>query len=116
MRLKRLFSLFILVFGLFAVVNSSFAQEAENHENATTEGAEAAHEEKKGVNITELVFGHVSDSHEWHLFSTKTADGHEKPFAFPLPMIIYVPNEGVKFMSSGHFEEWEEENGTYISN
>jgi F-type H+-transporting ATPase subunit a len=117
MLLKRLFSLFILVFGLSAGVNSSFAQEAENHENTAVEGAEGTHEEKKGINITELVFGHVSDSHEWHLFSLKGENGHEKPVAFPLPMIIYQPGVGVKVMSSGHFEEWTKiEGGKAISN
>jgi len=110
MSCKRLFSLFILVFGLSGSVISSFAQEAGNHENT-------APEEKKGINITELVFGHVSDSHEWHLFSLKNADGTEKAIAFPLPMIIYQPGTGVKVFSSSHFEEWHKDaDGKKISN
>jgi len=110
MSCKRLFSLFILVFGLSGSIISSFAQEAGNHENA-------APEEKKGINITELVFGHVSDSHEWHLFSLKNADGTGKAIAFPLPMIIYQQGLGVKVFSSSHFEEWHKDaDGKKISN
>ena len=117
MSCKRLFSLFILVFGLSGSVVSSFAQDAGNHENTPTQGANPAPEEKKGINITELVFGHVSDSHEWHLFSLKNADGTEKPVAFPLPMVIYQPGIGVKVFSSSHFEEWHKDaDGKKLSN
>ena len=117
MSCKRLFSLFILVFGLSGSVVSSFAQDAGNHENTPTQGANPAPEEKKGINITELVFGHVSDSHEWHLFSLKNADGSEKPVAFPLPMIIYQPGIGLKVFSSSHFEEWHKDaDGKKLSN
>ena len=115
MSCKRLFSLLILVFGLSGFANSSFAQEAGNHENAPVEGAAQAPVEKKGINITELVFGHVSDSHEWHLFSTKDANGHEKPFAFPLPMIIYQEGKGLSVFSSSHFEEWTKDEATGVA-
>ncbi len=115
--LKRLFSLLVLVFGLSGIVNSSFAQEPGNHENVPAEGAAPAHEEKKGINITELVFGHVSDSHEWHLFSLKKENGQEKAIALPLPMIIYQPSTGLKIFSSSHFEEWHKDaEGKMISN
>ncbi len=117
MSCKRLLSLFILVFGLSGIVNSSFAQAAGNHENAPAEGVAPAHEEKKGINITELVFGHVSDSHEWHLFSLKKENGEEKPVAFPLPVIVYVQGQGLKVFSASHFEEWHKDaDGKKISN
>jgi F-type H+-transporting ATPase subunit a len=116
MSLKRILSLFTLVLGLSLSVGSAYAQP---QENATTAPAEAtpAKEEKKGINITEIVFGHVSDSHEWHLFSLKKADGSENPVAFPLPMIIYQPGKGLSFFSSGKFEEWHKDaEGKMISN
>src|ERR1700722_4622263 len=80
MSCKRLFSLLILVFGLSGIANSSFAQ---------TEGNGAAKEEKKGINITELVFGHVSDMHRWHLFSIKHENAPATHISMPLPMIVY---------------------------
>ncbi|MCD6012220.1 MAG: atpB [Flavipsychrobacter sp.] len=119
MGFKRLFPLLLLVFGLFAFNFSTFAQEGENHENAPAEEHEAAHEEKKGINITELVFGHVSDSHEWHLFSLHGEGGEEKEIAMPLPVIVYRPGMGLsvfsysRFHDAGHFHK--DEAGNKIS-
>lgn len=96
MRRNRLFSLLTLAFGLFLVSFSAIAQTEENHEVAATEHAETAveGEEEEGINITELVFGHVSDSHEWHLFSLPGEHGHETEVALPLPVITYRPKTG----------------------
>lgn len=116
MTCKRLFSLLVLVFGLSCTINSAVAQDAGIHANTPVEGVVPAPEEKKGINITELVFGHVSDSHEWHLFSLKDEAGREKPVALALPMIIYQPEKGLKVFSSSHFEEWHEVGSKRVSN
>lgn len=118
MSFRRLFPLLILVFGLFGFTFSSFGQEAENAENTQVEGAEAAHEEKKSLNITELVFGHVSDSHEWHLFSLEGEHGHEKEIAMPLPVIVYRPGKGLSVFSYSRFHHggwYKDEKGNKIS-
>jgi len=115
MSYKRIFSLFVVVLGLSLSANAVFAQEPV----ASPVSAEAAPApaEKKGINITELVFGHVSDSHEWHWFSLKNADGTEHPYASPLPMIIYQPGIGLSVFSSSKFEEWHKDaDGKRISN
>lgn len=128
MTCKRLFSLLVLVLGLLGNSKLCLAQAEEHATTAPAEGAEAhGHEEKKGINITELVFGHVSDSHEWHLFSLKNAEGHEHAVAMPLPMIVYQPGKGLSVFSSSVFgeqHEWRKEadgkaisqiyNGLYI--
>jgi F-type H+-transporting ATPase subunit a len=118
MSFKRLFPLLILVFGLSGFVNSSVAQTEENHEITAVEGAEASHEEKKGINITELVFGHVSDSHEWHFFSLHGEHGHEKEIAVPLPVILYRPGKGLSVFSYGKFHGgwYLDSAGNHISN
>ena len=104
MYLKRLFPLLILVFGLSGSSISSFAQTEETHAIEAVAGHEAGHEEKKeGINITELVFGHVSDSHEWHFFSLHGADGHETEVVIPLPVIIYQPSKGLQVFSYSKF-------------
>ncbi len=109
MRCKSLFSLLVMAFGLFCLVNPTLAQEAvEGHEPAGVVAAEPA--KKEGINVTELVFGHVADSHEWHFFELGTT-----PVAFPLPMILYT-EEGLKIMSSGHFEEWHKVGDKNVSN
>ncbi|NCX95253.1 MAG: ATP synthase F0 subunit A [Chitinophagia bacterium] len=62
--------------------------------SAHTEG------ESKPINITELVFGHIADAHEWHLFEM-----NGKPVAMPLPIIIYNKTKGgLEVFSSAHFE------------
>ncbi len=117
MSCKHFFFLFVLVFGLLGQVNSSVAQTPENNAAPAKEMPSGQKEEEKGINITELVFGHVSDSHEWHFFSTKSEDGKENAFAIPLPMIIYQPGKGLSVFSSSHFEEWHKDaTGAQISN
>ena len=115
MNCKRFFSLLVLVFGLFGQPGFSFGQAEGNTAEVAPEGAEGP--KKEGINITELVFGHVSDSHEWHFFSTKKENGEESPVAVPLPMIIYQPGTGLKIFSSHHFEEWHHgAEGSLVSN
>lgn len=118
MSFKRLFPLLIVAFGLLGFSNSSFAQEVENRETAHVAGASGGHEEKKGINITELVFGHVSDSHEWHLFSLEGENGHEKEIAMPLPVIVYRPGKGLSVFSYSKFHGgwYLDANGNHISN
>lgn len=104
MTCKRFFSIAVLIFAVFGNVFSVFAQE---QENAAPQG-----EQKKGINITEIVFGHVSDSHEWHI---TTING--KPIAVPLPMITYRPGKGLEIFSASVFEEWEKTaDGKLVSN
>ncbi len=77
-RLKRLFLTFLflcLSFNIFA------------------EGGE----EKKGkFNAGELIIGHISDSHEWHIAGN---------VAIPLPVILYSSSKGLSVFSSSKLEE-----------
>ncbi len=56
-------------------------------------------ERKKGFNASEVIFGHIGDNHDWHLFDW---NGH--PVSIPLPVIIYHPEKGLSVFSSAHFE------------
>ena len=107
MSCKRLFSLLVLVLTLSGASNFAFAKSEENPAVADA----PAPEEKKSINLTELVFGHVADSHEWHFFEL-----NDKPVAISLPVIIYS-DKGVEVFSSSHFEEWKKNaDGVNISN
>ena len=107
MNFKRIFSLFLLAFSLSGIAFSASAQ----HEEAAH--GEAEHkEEKKGINVSEVIFGHISDSHEWHLFSLEGEHGHPKHVSMPLPVIVYHPEKGLSFFSSskfGHFHPHEKD-------
>lgn len=54
-------------------------------------------DDEKEFNASEVIMNHVSDSHEWHLITTK--DGHH--VSIPLPIILFSKNSGLNvFMSS----------------
>jgi F-type H+-transporting ATPase subunit a len=107
---RRFFSLLILTFALFSVSAPSFAQHESGHEkedmaphneDVIEEGAQhGAHgEKKKGFDASEVIFGHIGDSHYWHLF-----DVNDHPVALSLPVIIYHPEKGVEVFSASNFE------------
>jgi F-type H+-transporting ATPase subunit a len=66
-----------------------------------------------GGSKTDFIFHHVQDSHEWH-FATI---GHTH-VTLPLPVILYVKGEGLKFFMSSDFQDEHhnriEHNGFYI--
>jgi F-type H+-transporting ATPase subunit a len=84
---------------VFSLIIMAFGPVPKAH---AAEEAAPASEEKKGFNATEVIFGHIADSHEWHLF-----DLNGSPVAFPLPVIVYGPS-GLQVFSASHFEEWHE--------
>lgn len=54
------------------------------------------HEEGGELNISEIIFGHISDAYDWHLF-----DWNHHPVSLPLPVLTYSEDKGfVGFMSS----------------
>jgi F-type H+-transporting ATPase subunit a len=53
---------------------------------------------EEGESKTDFIFHHVQDSHEWH-FATI---GHTH-VTLPLPVILYVKNQGLKFYMSSDF-------------
>lgn len=107
----RFFSSIALTVALFSVSIPSFAQhEAPASEPATHE-AEAGHGEKKGFNASEVIFGHISDSHYWHLF-----DINNEPVSLSLPVIIYHPEKGVEMFSASKFHHGHESYNGYMIN
>lgn len=115
MRSGRLFSLLALTFALSSAPVFTFAQHEENHEAAPATEAAAAHEghheeKKEGFNASEVIFGHIGDSHYWHLF-----DINEHPVSLSLPVIIYHPEKGVEMFSASKFHHGHESyNGYHI--
>lgn len=97
MSCKRIFSFFLLVLTLSVASLPAFANDG---------GKEAKEGEK--FNASEVIFGHISDAHEWHFFTA--GDFHA---TLPLPVILYSPTKGVSVFSSskfgheGHREEYE---------
>ena len=114
MRSGRLFSLLALTFALLSAPVFTYAQHEENHEAAPVAVAEAAHEghheeKKEGFNASEVIFGHIGDSHYWHFF-----DINEHPVSLSLPVIIYHPEKGLEVFSASKFHHGHESYNGYM--
>lgn len=66
---------------------------------ASEAGHGEEHNKKEGFDASEVIFGHISDAHDWHFFDW---NGH--PVSLPLPVIVYHPEKGVSVFSSAKFE------------
>lgn len=100
---NSVFTTLLLIFGLSF---SSFAQEG--HHEATA-NSEASHDggEKK-INVKEIIFGHIRDSHDWHLFTIG-----EFHATLPLPVILYSAGNGFSIFMSSKFHHGHEPHDGY---
>jgi F-type H+-transporting ATPase subunit a len=90
MRLNGLKSLLVACFSLFGVLISLPA---------------VANEEVAGekLNPAKVIMEHIQDSHEFHFFTLKKADGSEFHATIPLPIILYSKERGLFVFSSSQF-------------
>jgi F-type H+-transporting ATPase subunit a len=95
MRLNGLKSLLVACFSLFSVLISLPA---------------AANEEVAGekLNPAKVIMEHIQDSHEFHFFTLKNADGSEFHATIPLPIILYSKERGLSVFSSPNFHHGHE--------
>jgi F-type H+-transporting ATPase subunit a len=87
MQVRSLQSLLVAVFttGIVFFSNLAIAQEDAH--------PKADHGSEEKFNPKEVIFEHIKDAHEWHLW------GHT---SLPLPVILYT-DKGLETFSSGHF-------------
>ena len=107
--LSRKFSLTFLaalVFG-FALAGNNPQDHSDDHAtehavDATDAGAHDGHGEgdhdHAEFSAGDLIMEHISDAHDWHLWGD-----HENAVSIPLPIIAYIPGEGLTMFSSSHF-------------
>jgi F-type H+-transporting ATPase subunit a len=95
MRLNGLKSLLVVCFSLFSVLSSLPA---------------VANEEVAGekLNPAKVIMEHIQDSHEFHFFTLKNADGSEFHATIPLPIILYSKEKGLSVFSSSKFHHGHE--------
>lgn len=70
----------------------------------------AANEEVAGekLNPAKVIMEHIQDSHEFHFFTYKKADGSEFHATIPLPIILYSKERGFSMFSSSKFHHGHE--------
>ncbi len=95
---KRLKSLLAAAFSTAIVFFSmnAFGQ----HEDVK---GEAAHEDSKAFDASEVIFSHVNDAHEFHFLSYEDKNGEEHDVAIPLPVILYSPQKGLSTFNYSAF-------------
>ena len=96
----------VAAFSIFSLLISltSFAKEG---------GDEPQAEKKKGVDVKELIFGHILDGHDFHFFDITDKHGHKHPVGIPLPVILYSPQRGLDVFMSSKFHHGEHEHAGY---
>ena len=69
-----------------------------------------ANEEVPGEKLdpAKVIMEHIQDSHEFHFFTLKKADGSEFHATIPLPIILYSKERGLSVFSSSKFHHGHE--------
>ena len=65
---------------------------------------------EQGLDVQEVIFGHMSDAYEWHI--TNIGD---KSISIPLPVIVRSKTSGWHVFSSAKVEHGEQYEGFYVS-
>lgn len=103
-------SIFLLFVSLF-ISNAIFAYDPDNKvvvKQISSEDSAAPVKDKK-FNAGELIIGHITDSHEWHI-----AGEGEHAIAVPLPVIVYSSGKGFSVFLSNKVEDEKVYNGYKI--
>lgn len=83
------------------VLDTAKAYDDAHHTATLATGHGEGHGEK--LNVANLMFGHVMDSHEWHITDWPSGNGHYTPIALHLPFIIWNSEKGIDVFSlHGH--------------
>lgn len=97
---KIILALALLCFPLHLPAGGSFAGEPSvlsGDSTVISSGAESGAGESPTFDVTGFIFGHVSDSYEWHITTVKGKD-----IAIPLPCIVI--DKGLKIFNFHHRE------------
>jgi F-type H+-transporting ATPase subunit a len=70
--------------------------EAVSHDSAEVADHSDAHHED--FSAGDMIMEHIRDAHDWHLWGD-----HDNAVSIPLPIIAYIPGEGITMFSSSHF-------------
>ncbi|HPF00221.1 MAG TPA: F0F1 ATP synthase subunit A [Bacteroidales bacterium] len=104
--MQKLIFIFTLVFAGFSGL-SAYAGSDHGHDKNKTE-------QNEGIDITQVIFDHILDAHDWHVMTLNEGETNEKHVVVPLPVILWDEGRLVFFMSSRlhHAEHSEYQLGT----
>lgn len=98
----------VLVLGFLSTFSTAFAQHetavATAPEHGTEVAAPLSEKEKSLEEVNAFKQHHILDSHSFNIMVEKKADGTEKHWGFPLPVIFYDKANGLHTMMSSAFD------------
>ena len=99
----NIFKHFYLLLVLLFTSVSVFAYEPQEKDKVVESAPASKHnenaEESKKFNAGELIIGHITDAHDWHI-----AGEGEHSIALPLPVILYSKERGLSIFLSSKFQ------------
>jgi F-type H+-transporting ATPase subunit a len=100
MMARRVKCLLVAVFSLIFIFFFSLSVSAQHGDSESAK-------KKKNFDANEVIFGHISDAHEFHFFSYESG-GKEHEVTIPLPVILYSPQRGLSTFMSSKFDHGHE--------
>ena len=102
----------VLLATLLLVMGNQFASAQEPVAEATPSGHTTETKEEGKLDIKGEIFGHISDSYDWHLFNI--GEGHEAiQVSVPLPVILFNTTHGFTVFLSNNFHHGHEPHNGY---
>jgi len=104
----------VAVLGIFLLGNSQSVL-AQHEAHQATEGAtdHKVEKEEKAFDASKVIFSHILDAHEFHIFEYKNSEGEEQHVTIPLPVILYSRIRGFSVFMSSEFHHGEHEANGY---
>jgi F-type H+-transporting ATPase subunit a len=102
----------VAVFSVFLMA-MPVAVSAQHDEHANHEAGGHKEEKKGGFDANKVIFSHILDAHEFHLFEYHGSDGQEHHVTIPLPVILYSPQKGFSVFMSSKFDHGHAEYNGY---
>ncbi|GHU60326.1 ATP synthase subunit a [Bacteroidia bacterium] len=99
------------IVGLCFLLVSLPSGAVETVQESQHQNSQAQESQSKGIDVQELVFGHINDDYSWHITNI-----NDKPIAIPLPVIVHSSERGwFVFLSSRFHHGHEAYQGFQIS-
>ena len=104
----------VAVFGIFLMCSTeSVLAQHETHKAAEGAAEHKVVKEEKAFDASKVIFSHILDAHEFHIFEYTNSEGKEEHVTIPLPVVLYSPQRGFSVFMSSEFHHGEHEANGY---
>ena len=102
------------VFGIFLLCSTEkVLAQHEAHTEAKKATEHKIVKEGKAFDASKVIFSHILDAHEFHIFEYTNAEGEEQHVTIPLPIVLYSKQRGFSVFMSSEFHHGEHESHGY---